>query len=363
MFKGRRVRAVGTMSGTSLDGVDAAVLDTDGVDIFGFGQVGYRAYSEDEQEILRAHLGLWPANGVEQAARIVEEAHIALLKDFADVDLIGFHGQTLAHDPAAGRTHQAGDGNRLAQVLQRPVVWDFRTEDMRCGGQGAPLAPFYHFALAKWLGLTAPVVFLNLGGVGNITWVDPAIASPELPGALLAFDTGPANAPMNDVMRSRHGLAYDVGGALAATGQPAAQVLAAFAAHPYFDAMPPKSLDRDAFADLIAQTKALNDADAMRTLLQAAVDGVVRAMHHCPARPCRVLVVGGGRKNETMMSTLDAALDCEVGAIETVGLDGDMIEAQAFAYLAVRVAKGLPTSAPGTTSVTHPVFGGQIGKT
>ena len=154
---------------------------------------------------------------VAAADEVVEAAHAEVLSRFEGVDLVGFHGQTLAHDPAGGRTHQAGDGAVLAAVLGRPVVWDFRSADVRMGGQGAPLAPFYHHALARHIGAEAPLAFLNLGGVGNVTWVDPRIAAPEAPGACLAFDTGPANAPINDLMLARRGLAQDEGGALAAT--------------------------------------------------------------------------------------------------------------------------------------------------
>ncbi|MFT6945584.1 MAG: anhydro-N-acetylmuramic acid kinase [Yoonia sp.] len=362
MLQADRVMALGTMSGTSLDGVDAAVIETDGVQIFGFGATDYRPYTADEQAVLKAHLGRWPDDGVTAAAKIVEDAHLAVMKDFKGVDLAGFHGQTLAHDPAGRGTHQCGAGARLAQDLGYPVAWDFRTHDVAQGGQGAPLAPFYHFALAKWIKADAPLAFLNLGGVGNITWVDPAYDDPADPDALLAFDTGPANAPMNDLMMQRHGVGYDRDGALAAKGKVDAAVLARFSDHPYFARLAPKSLDRDAFADLVNDVSELSDADALATLAQAVVESVFQAVQQCRIAPAQLLVTGGGRHNKAVMLGLAQALDCHVKPVEDMGLDGDMLEAQAFAYLAVRVARGLPLSSPQTTGVPHPVTGGIIAK-
>lgn len=353
--------ALGAMSGTSLDGVDAAMVRTDGRTISAFGETGYRPYTEAEREKIRAALGRGrdPAV-VEEAAEIVETAHAALLSKIEGGEIVGFHGQTLFHDPANRVTVQAGDGAILAEVLDMPVVWDFRTTDVEMGGQGAPLAPFFHHACARHIGAERPLAFLNLGGVGNLTWVDPRIADPAAPGALLAFDTGPANAPLDDLMRARLGAARDEGGALAATGTVADGVLEAMLEHPYFLKLPPKSLDRDDFASLGAQVAGLSDADAAATLTAATATSVMRGMDHCPEPPERLLVTGGGRHNPVMMAMIAAALDCPVEPVEAAGLDGDMLEAQAFAWLAVRVARGLPTSAPSTTGAGRPVCGGRI---
>ena len=359
MKEARVIRALGAMSGTSLDGVDAAVVETDGIAIRAFGPTAYRAYTDAEQDVLRAALGKWPGDpGLEEAQTLVEDAHHAVLSQFDDVELVGFHGQTLAHDPGGRGTHQLGDGAALAERLGRPVVWDFRSADVRLGGQGAPLAPFFHFACAKWIGATEPLAFLNLGGVGNLTWIDPSRAKPEEEGALLAFDTGPANAPINDLVHRRLGLSYDKGGQLAAKGTVADGALELFLDEPYFVKMPPKSLDRDAFADMLDLVRELDDADAAATMTAMAAAAVMRGMEHCPAPPQRLLVTGGGRHNPVMMQMLRAGLDCSVDPVESVGLDGDMLEAQAFAYLAVRVARGLPTSGPATTGVRAAVGGG-----
>ncbi|MBO9401921.1 anhydro-N-acetylmuramic acid kinase [Shimia sp. R9_3] len=353
-------RALGAMSGTSLDGVDAAVVETDGVEIHGFGASEYRAYSAEEQAVLTKALGHWAGPEAEAAAKVIEAAHAEVLGRFEDIDLIGFHGQTLAHEPRGRGTCQVGDGQALSEALDVPVVWDFRSADVELGGEGAPLAPFFHFACAKWFGAKEPVAFLNLGGVGNITWVDPRKEGPEADGALLAFDTGPANAPLNDLLRARRGLAFDEGGKIAAQGTVATGALELFLQEAYFSRMPPKSLDRNDFPEMMDLVRELSDEDAAATMTAMCAASVAQGMGHCPVPPSRVLVTGGGRHNPVLMEMLRVSLDCPVVPVEEVGLDGDMLEAQAFAYLAVRVARGLPTSAPSTTGVMAMVGGGTV---
>lgn len=360
MLKQDVVRAVGLMSGTSLDGIDAAEIVTDGHRVIEVGATSYRPYTEAEREVLRAGLGKWHDDDVADVARLIEDLHGDVASKYSQADLIGFHGQTLAHDPSGRGTHQAGDGARLAQRLGQPVVWDFRTADVMMGGQGAPLAPFYHFALARSFGSDAPLAILNLGGVGNLTWIDPTKAAPEEDGALLAFDTGPANAPINDLMHARRGVAFDADGGLAATGQVSDAIIEDLLRHPYFFRMPPKSLDRDAFDRLTAAVAPLSDADAAATLTAACAMTVAHGLSFCPTPPARVFVAGGGRHNATLMEMLNAACDADVEAIESQGVDGDALEAQAFAFLAVRVAKGLPTSAPTTTGVAAAIGGGTV---
>ena len=351
------------MSGTSLDGVDAAMVLTDGHAITEFGPDAYRPYADAERALIRAAFGRWPGEaGVVAAAEVVETAHAEVLSRFSGAEVVGFHGQTLAHDPKGLGTHQAGNGALLAEVLGAPVVWDFRSNDVQMGGQGAPLAPFFHHACARFAGLDAPLAFLNLGGVGNLTWVDPRINAPEDPGALVAFDTGPANAPINDLMLARRGLSQDAGGALAATGTVDESVVAAFLAHPYFFKMPPKSLDRNDFPALLPAVAHLSDADAAATLTACSAAAVARGAEHFPQPVTRVLVCGGGRHNAAMMAALSAHIGVAVEPVEAIGLNGDMLEAQAFAYLAVRVIRGLPTSAPGTTGVPAAVGGGRISR-
>jgi len=360
MLEANRCWALGAMSGTSLDGVDVAMLESDGERIFAFGETGYLGYSAAEQAVLAKALGKWPGEDVTAAQKIVMDAHTRLLAGFEGAELIGFHGQTLAHEPRGRGTHQIGDGAALANKLRLPVVWDFRSEDVAQGGEGAPLAPFFHFACAKWIGATQPLAFLNLGGVGNITWVDPGHVRPEDAGALLAFDTGPANAPVNDLMRARRRQAYDKDGALARCGAVSEAAVERFLQAAFFARKPPKSLDRDAFNAIMELVANLSDADAAATLTAMSAAAVARGMVHCPMPPSRVLVTGGGRKNPVLMQMLQAALDCPVLPVEDVGLNGDMLEAQAFAYLAVRVRRGLPTSSCTTTGVKKSVSGGRV---
>jgi anhydro-N-acetylmuramic acid kinase len=350
------------MSGTSLDGVDAAVLVTDGHDITDFGPTQYRRYTDVEQTSLSAALGLWSGAEVEAATEVIDRVHAECLAGFNDIDLVGFHGQTLAHAPRLQGTLQVGDGAALSDALKTPVVWDFRSADVELGGEGAPLAPFFHHACARYINADAPIVFLNLGGVGNITWVDPAIADPSEAGALLAFDTGPANAPINDLVQARCGVPFDEDGKIASSGTVELGALELFLSEPYFAKIPPKSLDRNDFSEMIELVKELSDADATATLTAMCAAGVAEAMQHCPRPPSKVLVTGGGRKNPVLMKMLEVSLDCPVEPVESVGLDGDMLEAQAFAYLAVRVARGLPTSCASTTGVRAAVSGGTLSR-
>lgn len=356
------LRAVGAMSGTSLDGVDAAEVVTDGQCITHLGRHDYRAYSAEEQTVLRAALGKWSGAEITAAGEVVDTAHREILAQFGDADLFGFHGQTLAHAPRMQGTLQVGDGAKLSEALQKPVVWDFRSDDVAMGGEGAPLAPFFHFACAKYIEAREPVCFLNLGGVGNLTYVDPRFDRPEDAGALLAFDTGPANAPVNDLMMERLGLAMDKDGQNAMSGTVENGALELFLAEPYFSRVPPKSLDRNDFSEMIGLVRELSNADAAATLTAMCAASVAEGMVHCPEAPSRVLVTGGGRHNPVLMEMLRVSLDCVVEPVESVGLDGDMLEAQAFAFLAVRVARGMVTSAPGTTGVSACVGGGIVSR-
>ncbi len=357
------MRALGLMSGTSMDGVDAAVVETDGVEIAGFGPSAFRAYGEGERAILRDALGRWPGDaGLDTVEALVRDAHASAVAGFSGADVVGFHGQTLAHEPRGRGTHQIGRGDLLARSVGVPVVWDFRTADVASGGEGAPLVPFFHFALARRIGATAPVAFLNLGGVGNVTWVDPRAAAPEAPGALVAFDTGPGNALIDDFLGQRLGRAFDTDGAVAAVGKVREEALAGLAAHPYLERLPPKSLDRQDFHAFLDRVAPLSTEDGAATLAALTVACVAEAARHFPEPATRWLICGGGRKNRTLMTMLAARSNAPVEPVEAVGLDGDMLEAQAFAYLAVRVLRGLPTSAPGTTGVRLPVSGGRISR-
>jgi anhydro-N-acetylmuramic acid kinase len=357
------MRVLGLMSGTSMDGVDAAVLVTDGVDIQDFGESAFRPFTAQEIETLTAAQGLWPEDDAEvlgKALTVIQAAHADIIGEFENIDLVGFHGQTLNHDPDNGRTFQLGDGQNLANRTGIPTAWDFRTNDMQNGGQGAPLAPFFHFACAKWAGLTEPAAFLNLGGVGNVTLIDPNKDSPEEDSALLAFDTGPANAPLNDLIQARLDQPFDEHGTLAATGTVDETILTRIFQRPFFAQKPPKSLDRHDFHDALSLVEHLSTPDAAATLTALPAACVAANQSHLPIEPATWYICGGGAQNPTLMAELRNRLSGKVAPIEDLNLDGDMLEAQAFAYLAARTLRGLPISAPSTTGCTEPKRGGQI---
>ncbi len=357
------LRALGLMSGTSMDGVDAALVETDGETIAAFGPGRSRPYTPDERTRLRAGLGLWPgAPGLDAIEAVLRAAHADAVAGFPEAEVVGFHGQTLAHEPRGRGTHQLGRGDALASAVGRTVVWDFRTADVASGGEGAPLVPFFHFACARRIGADRPLAFLNLGGVGNVTWVDPRAAAPEVPGALVAFDTGPGNALIDDFLRARLGLDFDAEGAVAAAGRVDAGALADLAAHPYLLRPPPKSLDRNEFHGFLDLVSHLTTEDGAATLSALTAACVGEAVRWFPEPPERWLICGGGRLNRTVMGMIGARTNVPVDPVEAVGLDGDLLEAQAFAYLAVRVLRGLPTSAPSTTGARLPVSGGRISR-
>ena len=346
--------ALGLMSGTSLDGIDAALIRSDGRGRVEAGASLSRSYDAAFRDRLRAALGeLGPVDALERELTLKHAAAVReLLAEAgvaaAEVRVVGFHGHTLWHQPEAGRTRQIGDGALLAAETGIDAVCDFRSRDMTEGGQGAPLAPLYHAALAA--ALPKPLAVLNLGGVGNLTWIGPDEAK------ILAFDTGPGNALIDDWAARHTGRPVDTDGALARAGKVAEGALAELLDNSYFALPPPKSLDREAFDP--APVAGLSAADGAATLTAFTAAAVARARDHLPAPPARWLVTGGGRHNPALMAVLAARLAAPVEAVEAVGWDGDALEAQAFAYLALRSLDGLPLSWPGTTGVAQPVTGG-----
>jgi anhydro-N-acetylmuramic acid kinase len=358
---------IGLMSGTSMDGVDAALLRTDGiarVEPMAFVTI---PYEDDFRAALRGCLG--GKGPVAEVERALTDAHADAARHLLDkagvapasVDLIGFHGHTIHHAPDQRRTWQIGDGARLAASTGIAVVNDFRSADVMAGGQGAPLVPLFHRALAN--GLPRPLGILNVGGVANVTWVGPTWVGPtwvgeDGNGAVVACDTGPGNALIDDWVLRHGGGRFDADGALAATGRVDAAALAALLSHPYFSLPTPKSLDRDAFDP--APVAGLSLADGAATLTAFTAESVARIVPHLPAAPVSWLVCGGGRRNATLMTMLAERLCAPVAAVESVGWDGDALEAQAFGYLAVRSRLGLPLSEPATTGVPTPTTGGRF---
>jgi anhydro-N-acetylmuramic acid kinase len=350
-------RTIGLMSGTSLDGVDAAWLETDGETVTGFGPTLTIPYDDALRRDLRAILDLAPGLTPKDPLLASAEARLTAYHVQAvnalerPADLIGFHGQTILHQPDRRRTWQVGDAAALARATGIAVAYDFRSADVASGGQGAPFAPVYHAALAREL--PRPLAVLNIGGVANVTWIGSD-------GALIAFDTGPGNGPLDDWVTRHTGQAFDRDGALARSGAVNAAVLGLLMAHPYFARPAPKSLDRLDFSRALAGSgvDALSAADGAATLVAFTVASI--AASPFPAPPRRWLVTGGGRHNPAIMAGLHATLGVPVDAVETVGWDGDALEAQCFGFLAARVAAGLPLSFPGTTGAPAPLPGGRI---
>ena len=355
------------MSGTSLDGIDVGAIATDGRQRVSAGPALTVAYPEAFRERLRGVLG--GVGGVGEVAAVEAELtrlHAAAVADFrarypeTAFSLIGFHGHTILHRPQERRTWQIGDGALLARLTGCDVVADFRSADVAAGGEGAPLAPLYHAALAATL--TKPLAVLNLGGVGNVTWIGPG--ANDNPDDILAFDTGPGNALIDDWVRRHTGQAADFGGALAQAGKASQAHISRFLEAPFFDRPPPKSLDRDDFRGFLPDELSLADGAATLTEMTAAAVAAATRYFAAPVREW--LVCGGGRRNPALMSALTRRLAVPVRPVEDVGWNGDALEAQAFAYLAVRSLEDLPLSLPSTTGLpnaSRPVdFGGSSSK-
>jgi anhydro-N-acetylmuramic acid kinase len=272
----------------------------------------------------------------------------------ATVDVVGFHGQTVIHKPADRLTVQLGDGPALMERLGIPVVHDIRAADIAAGGQGAPVVPVYHRALAEAGKLPVPCAILNIGGVANVTWIGPE-------GALLAFDTGPGNALLDDLMRARIGAEFDKDGEIAKRGVTDGAALEVLLASGFFSEKPPKSLDRNHFHDLALDAVAhLSTEDAASTLVDFTAETVARSVRHMAEAPERWVVAGGGARNLAILAALRSRIGVPVKTAEDMGWSIDALEAQAFAFLAVRSLRGLPNTYPSTTGVKEPMTGGVL---
>lgn len=361
---------LGLMSGTSLDGVDLALIETDGRQIRAFGPTGYRPYGASERSLLRAalaeavYLDSRDARpGVlREAEQTVTLAHAEAVAAFLaqhrlasqDIDIIGFHGQTVLHRPERRLTVQIGDAAALAKSVHIPVMHDFRAADVDFGGQGAPFVPVYHRALAQSLSREGPIAVVNIGGVANITYIDGE-------DVLVACDTGPGNALLDDFMHRTIGLAFDQDGRLAEQGTPDEGWIAEALARPFFALPPPKSLDRNDFAAL--KLGDVTPADGAATLTAFTAAAIARIVPLLPKPPASWIVCGGGARNHTMMRMLrERVAPAAVESADALGWSADAIEAQAFGFLAVRGMKGLPLSYPTTTGVPFPMTGGVIAR-
>ena len=346
-----------------MDGIDVALIKTDGMRVLETQAGATTPYAAGLRQWLQD--GLADPDAAEHTPLAALEAdvtaaHVAAVKAYmaeraltaAAIDIVGLHGQTIVHRPQRRVTRQLCDGQAAANALGIDVVNRFRHADVAAGGEGAPLVPLYHQALTQ--GMASPVMVLNLGGVGNVTYTDG--------GTVIAFDTGPASALIDDFVRRRCGVPLDEGGRIAERGVVHGNLVAAMMAHPYFDRAPPKSLDRQEFHGQAAAVEALSDVDGAATLTAFTIEATAAALRHVPRRPERWLVAGGGRRNDYLMRGLQARLGVPVVAVEAAGWQGDFIEAECFAFLAVRSLMGLPLSLPATTGVPRPMTGGDLWK-
>jgi anhydro-N-acetylmuramic acid kinase len=364
------MRAIGLMSGTSLDGVDAALIDTDGERIEHFGPTFYRPYRDPERAILRRALTeAMPLTDravrpgiLAEAERIVTLAHADAVErmiaesniDREDIDVVGLHGQTVLHRPEKKLTVQIGDGQALATRLGMPVVHDFRAADVAAGGQGAPLAAIFHRALVGTIDRPHPVAVLNIGGVANVTFVGDGYEP-------IACDTGPGNALIDDFMLARTGAPYDDNGNTAAGGKPNQAFISRVMQNPFFSKKPPKSLDRNAFAFPNIALPEFSVADGAATLSALTVAGVVSIVPHLPQPPRAWIVAGGGAYNRTVMRMLaETLVPATVETADEAGWSADALEAQAFAFLAVRCLSDLPITFPTTSGAPKPLRGGVV---
>ena len=367
------MRAIGLMSGTSMDGIDVALIETDGETVTRFGPSAAHFYNDHEEGVLRAAMEAAPAmrsrhdrpGVIGEAEQVVTVLHASAVNNFikasgidrGTIDVIGFHGQTIWHRPHERRTVQLGDGAQLARETGIPVVYDFRAADVAAGGQGAPLVPVYHRALARTLDRPHPIAVLNLGGVANITFID----GDREP---IACDTGPANALLDDFMHGRTGETWDENGAAGAKGQVDEAAVAKLLTHPFFAQPCPKSLDRNDFRAWVAEhaglaNKSTEDGAATLTALTAA--SIARIVGYLPRAPKSWIAAGGGAHNPTLMRMLTEKLaPATVETATNVRWSINALEAQAFAFLAVRSLKGLPLTFPSTTGVPRPMAGGVL---
>jgi anhydro-N-acetylmuramic acid kinase len=365
---GKVLRALGLMSGTSMDGIDVALIETDGEDEVKRGPSMTFPYGDAERQVLRAavrearDMSKAPdrPHSLANAEAVVTGWHLKAITLFLklqrlspkQIDVIGFHGQTVLHRPESRLTMQVGDAKHIAKMTGVAVVYDLRAADIAAGGQGAPLAPVYHRALVARVS-QQPIAVLNIGGVANVTWIGGG-------GRLIAFDTGPGGALLDDWMQEHYGAPYDEGGARAAKGRANADIVLEYLSHPYFAAPPPKSLDREAFSLDPLRVRRMSAEDGLATLSAFTAGAVGRAREHMPEEPKLWIVCGGGRKNKTLMALIAGSVENAVAPAEAAGLDGDSMEAEAWAYLAVRSLKKLPITFPGTTGAPEAMTGGAI---
>lgn len=344
------------MTGTSCDGLDLAYMITNGAAQFTLGPAITIPFSDEYRNTLRQRVTLGAERHFmdDALAKDIANHHAHHIKEFMqhnqlEVDAIGFHGQTVWHDPANGVTVQLGDCQHLANQLNIQVVGQMRQNDVANGGQGAPLAPIYHQAMA--VDLPKPSVFLNIGGVANLTYIDE--------NSLIAGDIGPGNALIDDWMQVHTGIAQDTNGICAQKGFPNQSLLKEWLQDPFFAQPLPKSLDRLYFHKFLNDCQNLTLEDGAATLTNFTVECVIKSLELLPEVPQQLIVCGGGCHNPVLMQLLRQNFAKVITATD-LGYNGNAIEAQLIAYLAARFFEKLPSSFPSTTGVVGPTIAGQL---
>ena len=358
--KPQNINVLGLMSGTSLDGIDAAILQTNGTTIANPGKTLFLPYSKTTRKTLHKLIKTTPQHNpklLAHAEKTITKRHAKTIKKILKHQkikpiLIGFHGQTIHHNPQSQQTTQIGNPQHLANLTRINVIADFRQNDIKHGGEGAPLAPLYHNALVKRDKIAEPCAIINIGGVANITYIHK--------NKILAFDTGPGNALLNDWCLQHTGKPLDQNGKLAAIGEAKEKTITEYLQNPYFQKTPPKSLDRNTFSLTPVQNLSPENGAATLTLLTAKT--IAAAQNYLPVEPKQWIITGGGRHNPTLIKILQNTLAKPLKTAEEIGWNGDMMEAQAFAYLAARSLANLPISLPSTTGAPKPLTGGKLYK-
>ena len=366
------IRALGLMSGTSMDGIDLALVESDGEAEVRRGPSMFVPYEAVFRRRIEAGLEMAKTiarreerpGDLAALERDLTMRHVEAVKAFQTkfpaqkIDLIGFHGQTVLHRPEKALTVQLGDGPLLAGETGVSVVHDMRARDMEYGGQGAPLVPVYHDALARslpqeWRG-SFPVAFVNIGGISNVTFV-PAQGDP------FAFDSGPGNALIDRWVSAEGGVPFDADGMIASEGGVVRAVVDRYLENPFFERRAPKSLDRLDFT--LEDAAGLELAEGARTLAAVSAEAILKAAEQMPEAPKLWIVCGGGRKNPHIMADLRTGAEQSLAQVilaEDAGFDGDAMEAEAWAYLAIRSTRGMSLTFPTTTGCRGAVTGGVL---
>lgn len=354
------IRALGLMSSTEINGAAAALIETDGIDMPVKGRsfiVPYEEAFEDKIREIRNHRDRFSADELQKVGEELTNFHAGVVRELLNegekFEVIGFSGHILFHNPQEAESLALGSGQLLADLTGIKVVSGFRRSDLLAGGQGSPLLPVFHEVIAA--NLPKPVAVINIDGISRLTWLGSN-------GEMLAFDTGPGLAPVNDWVLRHGGQNSDYNGRLAALGQINGHVLAAMMRHKYFAKYPPKAFDRNGFRDKLEHLEALKLADGAATATALTAESIAYSMAlYLPEMPKILVVCGSGADNPTLMRFLRQRFEyVEVISSAELGWRPDTSQAQAIAFLAARRLHHLPISFPTTTGVPEPLVGGEI---